>query len=161
MARARPARETTHRRATRKRTDIVRTFKQRIELAGSAEGPFQGMYALVDTGSVYTWVPGRILHDLGISPIDQYEFIMANGDRIKRERGEAVIRMDGRDFHTICVFGDDKDQVLLGAVTLEQFALTVDPVRKRLVPMPELPVASAHDAIQHGFGMPRRGSVES
>ena len=122
------------------------TFKHRIELAATTEGPFRGLYALVDTGSVYTWVPGRILRELGVSAIDQYDFEMANGERIPRQRGEAVIRLDGRVFHTICVFGDESDQVLLGAVTLEQFALSVDPVKKRLVPMPELPVAGAAPA---------------
>ncbi len=118
-------------------------FKHRIELAATPEGPFRGLYALVDTGSVFTWVPGRILRELGVVVTDEYSFEMANGDKIRRSRGEAVIRLDGRAFHTICVFGDDQDQTLLGAVTLEQFALAVDPIRKRLIPMPEIPVAGA------------------
>lgn len=119
------------------------TFRQRIEIAATAEGPFRGVSALVDTGSIYTWVPARILNELGIAPSDQYVFEMGNGEKVTRQRGEVVLRLSGHAFHTICVFGDDSDQLLLGAVTLEQFALTVDPVRKRLIPMAELPAASS------------------
>jgi len=67
---------------------------------------------------------------------------MANGEEIERDRAEAVMRLNGRVLHTICVLGEEKDQTLLGAYTLEGFALSVDPVRKRLVPMPVLPVAT-------------------
>jgi len=45
--------------STRKRSEKVGTLRQRIELAASVEGPFRGMYALVDTGSAYTWVPAE------------------------------------------------------------------------------------------------------
>jgi clan AA aspartic protease len=120
----------------------VGTFKQRIELAATPDGPFRGIYALVDTGSVYTWVPGRILEELGLSPSEHYDFVMANGEKVRRGRTEAVIRLDGRTIHTLCVYGDDTDQTLLGAYTLEGFALAVDPVKKRLIPMAELPAAS-------------------
>jgi clan AA aspartic protease len=120
----------------------VGTFKQRIELAATAAGPFRGLYALVDTGSAYTWVPGKIIRELGLAPFDQYKFVMANGEEIKRDRAEAVIRLDGRVLHTICVLAEGTDQTLLGAYTLEGFALSVDPVRKRLVPIPALPVAT-------------------
>lgn len=135
------SRRSTSPKAHSRGTKKVGTFKQRIELAAAPGGPFRGLFALVDTGSIFTWVPGRILRELGVAVTDEYSFEMANGERIKRQRGEAVIRLDDRAFHTICVFGDDRDQVLLGAVTLEQFALAVDPVKKRLVPMLELPVA--------------------
>ena len=134
-----------HHRTTTKKRDAkkVGTFNKRIELAATAEGPFRSVSALVDTGSIYTWVPGRILRALGIAPTDRYEFIMANGDKIERDRAEALIRLDGRVMHTICVFGEDVDQALLGAYTLEGFALSVDPLRRRLVPMEVLPAASA------------------
>ena len=130
------------RRSVSKRSEDVGIFKLRIEVAKTPDGPFRGVYALVDTGSIYTWVPGRILRELGVTPTSQYEFIMANGDRVLRDQAEAVIRLDDRVLHTIFVFGESTDQTLLGAYTLEGFALTVDPMRKRLVPMAELPAAT-------------------
>lgn len=117
------------------------TFRQRIEVAASPKGPFRGMYALVDTGSFYTWVPGRILRELGVEPMDSIEFELANGERVSRERYEVALRMAGQTIHTICAAGESKDQTLLGAYTLEGFALAVDPVNKKLVRLPVLPAA--------------------
>ncbi len=101
---------------------------------------------MVDTGSLYTWVPARLLRQLGLSPTDSISFFMADGQTIERDAVEAVLRLDGRVRHTICVFADKKDQILLGAVTLEQFGLAVDPVNKRLVPMPAVPAVSTQIA---------------
>jgi len=36
------------------------------------------------------------------------------------------------------VFGDEGVEALLGAATLETFSLAMDPVRRRLVPVPGL-----------------------
>lgn len=40
--------------------------------------------------------------------------------------------------YTICAFGDEGTEPLLGAYTLEGFALAPDPVNQRVVPMPRL-----------------------
>ena len=61
-------------------------------------------------------------------------------------RGEGVILtdaqgrqyIDGRIEMTIVVFGEDGGPLLLGAVTLEEFGLGVDPVGRKLVPVPGL-----------------------
>ena len=112
-----------------------------MELAAKPEGPFHAVDALEDTGSVYTWVPGQALRELGLEAAERIEFIMANGRHEFRDAVEAVMRLDGRVRHTICVFGQDSDQVLLGAYALEGFGLAADPVNRRLVPMPTLPAA--------------------
>lgn len=119
------------------------TFKHRVELAAKPEGPFRAIEALVDTGSIYTWAPGRILRELGLQPSEQIEFTMANGEPQTRDAVEAVARLDGRLRHTICVFGKDDDLVLLGAYTLEGFGLMADPINKRLVPAETMPAAGA------------------
>jgi predicted aspartyl protease len=139
---ARTPRAARHRPDSRARNKKVGTFRQRIELAADADGPFRSVTALVDTGSIYTWVPGRVLRGLGIVAKEKYPFEMANGERVYRERAEVLVRIDGRTLHTICVFGEGKDQASLGAYTLEGFALAVDPLRKRLVPMEVLPAAT-------------------
>jgi predicted aspartyl protease len=104
------------------------------------------MYALVDTGSFYTWVPGRILRGLGISPTTTRKFVMTNGEEEERGTAEAVLRVDGQVVHTIVVFGEEtgerKDQILLGAYALEGLAVAVDPISKKLVPpLSSLPAA--------------------
>lgn len=115
------------------------TFRYPIEIAARPEGPYERVEALVDTDSIYTWVPSSIMRRLDLAPTARQPFLLADGRQIDRDIVEAVVRIDGRSFHTICVFADEGDQVLLGSVTLEQFGLAADPVNKRLVPMPVLP----------------------
>ena len=120
-------------------------FRYPIEIAARPEGPYERLDALVDTGSLYSWVPSKLLRQLGLAPSGKRQFQLADGRIVARDVVEAVIRLDDQIVHTICVFTDESDQVLLGAVTLEQFALAADPVNKRLVPMPAIPAVSAPD----------------
>jgi hypothetical protein len=46
--------------------------------------------------------------------------------------------MYGRERISTIVLGDDTMQPLLGAITLEDFMLAVDPVREQLVEVPGL-----------------------
>src|SRR2546426_12003696 len=88
---------------------------------------------LVDTGSDYTWVPKGAL-EIGIAcEKKDLEFIMANGKKITRSVGFAIIRLD--KYFTIdeVVFAQPDDLGLLGARTLTGLNLTVDPKRKRIV----------------------------
>jgi len=109
------------------------------------EGPWRALDALVDTGSIYSWVPGTLLQELGLTATDNIQFQMANGETEPRDAVEALIRIDGRVRHTICIFGGEKDLVLLGAYALEGFGLAADPVNQRLVRMPTLPAATTAD----------------
>jgi predicted aspartyl protease len=121
----------------------VGTFKHPIDIAASADGPFRSLDALVDTGPLYTCVPARTLRELGLEPTDRIEFLLANGQRELRDGVEALVRLDGRIRHTVCIFGGDRDLVLLGADTREGFGFAADPVNKRLVPMATIPAALA------------------
>ncbi len=114
-------------------------FSVAIEIAASPQGPFLPLDAMVDTGSIYTWLPASRLRELGVSPQEQQWFVLADGTRIRRDLAEITVRMDGRIRHSLCVFGDEGSLTLLGAVTLEEFGLAVDPVSKRLVRLEVLP----------------------
>jgi len=97
---------------------------------------------LVDTGSEYTWIQGTILENLGIEREKKdVLFVMANGQRISRSVGFAIIRYD--KFFTVdeVVFAEKGDLLLLGARTLEGLNLTVDSGRKKLVAAGPLPAA--------------------
>ena len=49
--------------------------------------------------------------------------------------GEARVTLDGRSAYTIVAFGAEDAPPLLGALTLEELILAVDPVGERLVPI--------------------------
>ena len=92
------------------------------------------MDALVDTGASYSTLPASLLTSLGVSPLVEREFRLANGEMIHREIGAANVRIDGEVVTTLVVFADERSHPILGAMTLEQFNLAVDPVDMRLVP---------------------------
>lgn len=97
---------------------------------------------LVDTGSEYTWVPGTTLEKLGVGREKKdLEFVMANGQRVTRSVGFAIIRVDKSFTVDEVVFAERGDLLLLGARTLEGLSLTIDPRKKILVAAGPLPAA--------------------
>jgi predicted aspartyl protease len=90
--------------------------------------------ALVDTGSEYTWVPRQVLESLGIRTERTLAFIVADGRRLERDVGYALIRAAGTEAPDLVVFAEPGDLILLGAHSLEGLNLKVDPLRKQLVP---------------------------
>jgi predicted aspartyl protease len=89
---------------------------------------------LVDTGSEYTWVPAATLEKIGVKrEKEDVEFVMANGQRITRSIGFAIIRLDKYFTVDEVVFAEKGDVLLLGARTLGGLTLAVDPRRKKLV----------------------------
>ena len=114
------------------------TFSTPVEIAGPDNERFETVNVLAGTRATYTTLPSSTLRSLGVSPIDKREFKRENGERIHRDIGEARVRIDGRVRTTIVVFADERAPSLLGAVTLEEFSLAVDPVDLRLVRIPAI-----------------------
>ncbi len=117
-------------------------FRFPLEIAATPEGPFTSVDAVVDTGAFYTWVPASLLQALGIQPSFRRLFKVADGRTIERDVGEVAVRIEGRTIHTLCVFGDEGSEPLLGAFTLDGFAVAPDPINKKLVPLETLPLLS-------------------
>src|ERR1051325_1924988 len=89
---------------------------------------------LVDTGSVYTWVPESSLEKIGIDREKKdLAFVMANSQQVTRSVGFAIIRLDKHFTVDEVVFAEKGDLLLLGARTLEGLSLTVDSRQKKLV----------------------------
>jgi predicted aspartyl protease len=110
---------------------------------------------LVDPGSEYTWISSGTLERVGIQREKNIVVVLANGKRVTRNVGFAIVRLD--KFFTVdeVVFAEKGDLLLLGARTLEGLNLTVDPGRKKLVAAGPVPAASGervtwrrrHDAV--------------
>jgi clan AA aspartic protease len=116
----------------------VGVFSVTVDVGDQNGRRFVPIEVLVDTGATYTWMPASLLRDLGVTVVDQQEFILANGDSILRDVGQAMLRVDGKERITVIVFGEDDALSLLGAVTLEEMGLGVDPVNRRLIRVPGL-----------------------
>ncbi|HXG97518.1 MAG TPA: aspartyl protease family protein [Gemmatimonadales bacterium] len=114
------------------------TFRVTLHLAGATGERFTLMEALVDTGASYTWIPRDVLEGLGVRPDEERVFVLADGRAVRYPIAWVRVRLDERTQPTLVVWGDSGTEPLLGAFTLEGFGLGVDPVNRRLIPVPGL-----------------------
>ena len=91
---------------------------------------------LVDSGAFSSVVPTPVLEKLGIRPLDEQTFRLANGDKIVRKKGGALYKYNGRIGVADVVFGEEGDAQLLGVLTLEALGLALDPLKRELREMP-------------------------
>ena len=91
---------------------------------------------LVDSSAIYSVVPAETLKKLGIQPLTEEEFRLANGESIKRKKGIALFRYNDRVGGADVIFGEPDDSNLLGAFTLEALGLSLDPLKRVLKPLP-------------------------
>lgn len=90
---------------------------------------------LVDSGAVYSLVPAAILRKLGLRPYREVSFSLADGTIISRKVGDAYFEINGNRGPAPVIFGEEGDEPLLGATTLESLGLVLDPFKRRLIPM--------------------------
>jgi clan AA aspartic protease len=91
---------------------------------------------LIDSGAIYSVVPTPILERLGIQPISEQEFRLADGTKIVRKKGIALFKYGDKIGGADVIFGEEGDSVLLGAFSLEALGLALDPLKRELKPLP-------------------------
>jgi predicted aspartyl protease len=89
---------------------------------------------LVDSGSVFTWLPAETLARIGVEPVKQdVQIEMTDGRVVTRDVGYAILRV-GEFFATDeVVFAQRGDPTLLGSRALSGMNVHVDARHKRLV----------------------------
>lgn len=97
---------------------------------------------LIDSGAIYSVVPSPMLEKLGIRPLAQQEFRLADGSKFVRTKGVALFRRGEQVGGADVIFGEEGDSTLLGAFTLEALGLSLDPLRRELKPLPMILVKS-------------------
>ena len=106
--------------------------------------------ALVDTGATYSMIPGSVLAELGILPVESRTSRIADGSRVEMQTSWARFSAEGLNAVVRVSFGPE-GVYLLGATTLEDMGLAVDPVDQRLITQESLLMQSksAADASPH------------
>ena len=90
---------------------------------------------LIDSGAVYSLVPGKILDELEIEPYKEMSFTLADGTKIKRQVCSAYFEFEGEGGPAPVIYGEEGDELLLGATTLESLGLILNPFTRTLHPM--------------------------
>ncbi|MBM3943125.1 MAG: clan AA aspartic protease [SAR202 cluster bacterium] len=114
------------------------TFSVPIEVGDLAGRHFVAVDALVDTGANYTAIPASILESLGVARVGYRQFELANNHIVEYPIGQARIRFESQELFLLVVFAEENMSPLLGATALEIFGLAVDPIHRRLAPVPAL-----------------------
>ncbi len=111
-------------------TNAILTVKEHRKSEKTAEVNF-----LVDSGAVYSLVPGKILDELDIEPYKEMSFSLADGTVLKRRVCSAYFEFGGEGGPAPVVYGEEGDEPLLGATTLESLGLILNPFTRTLHPM--------------------------
>src|SRR6266508_2040782 len=111
------------------------TFTVTIDVGNPTGSTFESIEALVDTGATNTALPASLLRRLGVPPQSKSGYRIADGSRLELDVGRTWVSVDGQQEFKQVVFGPEGSRPVLGAVTLEEMGLSVDPVARRLVPV--------------------------
>ena len=111
------------------------TFKYPLRISDMDGLSTLDIEATVDTGAFYTTLPASLLRQLGVEPMGRRRFLVGDGRRVQMDIGEAKVTINDESVTTIVAFGEEDAPPVLGAYTLEGFALAVDPVEERLIPL--------------------------
>ena len=91
---------------------------------------------LVDSGAIYSVVPSPVLQKLGIRPLGEQVFRLADGTKILRKKGGAFFKFGDKFGVADVILGEEGDSTLLGALALEALGLALDPIRRELRELP-------------------------
>ena len=108
-------------------------FQVELEIGDPNGQRFESVSAMVDTGASYTLIPAPLLRELDIVPHAERTLTLADGRRVKMGYAWTWMRIDGQQDISPVIFGNDDATPLLGVMTLELFALGIDPVSQRLI----------------------------
>jgi clan AA aspartic protease len=89
----------------------------------------------VDSGATYTVLPQSVWKKLQLKPRRKQSFILADGTVMKRKVSECYIEIPQGACHTPVILGEKHDEAILGAVTLEELAVVLNPFERKLQPM--------------------------
>ncbi|MBA2334830.1 MAG: clan AA aspartic protease [Pyrinomonadaceae bacterium] len=94
--------------------------------------------ALVDTGAISLCIPEHIKVQLALEEVEKREITVADGSRLKVSYvGPIQVRFGNRSsFVGALVLGD---QVLFGAIPMEDMDLVINPLRRTITVNPESP----------------------
>jgi len=123
---------------------MMGTFRVRVHVF-KLEDPLRSeeLEMLVDTGASRTLIPPSVVLALGLRPEKRQTFMLADGTEMGRDLAWVGIEYGGDPVHSLAILVEESDPPILGAITLEDLVLQVDPVQRTLRPTKQFLLASA------------------
>src|SRR5437867_2739890 len=98
-------------------------------------GSIRIVWFLVDLGVIYSELFVKIWWALRLRAERKVEFTLADGTPIERGVSECRFEIQGKAVTSLVVLGAERDNALLGAVTLETLGLMLNPLTREILPM--------------------------
>ena len=105
------------------------------------ERVWEGLF-LVDTGATDCYVPAKYLRAIGIEPVTERTYELADGSELRVPIGLARIEFMGEITAGTVLFGNDDAEPILGVTALESVGIEVDPKNQRLKRLPAVRLKS-------------------
>ena len=120
--------------------DMGLTFvTTKLTPASAQGGEFEAQF-LVDTRATDSIVPGHELKRIGLAPVGNTAYEMADGTLHRFNFGLARIEFMGEITAGRVIFGPDSCEPILGVTALESVGILVDPANKTLKRLPAIPM---------------------
>jgi predicted aspartyl protease len=104
-----------------------------IQATVSNDGRSATLEFLVESGTRYTLLPLETWKALELEPMRSMRFLLADGTGIERNLTECRISLPAHGtLHTPVILGEERDDALLGVITLEEFGLALNPFERTL-----------------------------
>jgi clan AA aspartic protease len=110
-------------------------FRVELIVQPNGGGTVRRVDALVDTGAAYSMLPRSFVEALGYAPARAQRVVLADGRVEEWTLAQVHVECEGRRTVTPVLMGPPGCPALLGATTLEELGLGVDPLGRRLVPV--------------------------
>lgn len=121
----------------------INTGLTRIDVTLKSRGSSKRTYReqfLVDTGAADSMAPASRLRSIGIKPIGERVYELADGTKQKYQFGLAEITFMNEITAGRVIFGPDDVEPILGVTALESAGITVDPANQALRRLPAIPL---------------------
>ena len=110
-----------------------------LKRLGSSKRSFTSDF-LVDTGAIDSMAPATKLRSIGIQPIGEKAYELADGTKQTYEYGLVAIEFMNEMTAGRVIFGPDDVEPILGVTALESAGLSVDPAGQTLRRLPAIPL---------------------
>ena len=106
---------------------------------------WEGMF-LVDTGATDCLVPKRHLESVGLEPIGQRVYELADGSQLQVDITAALVEVMGQPAGATIIMADGDIEPLLGVTALESAGIEVDPRNETLKRLPAVRLKKTQQA---------------
>jgi clan AA aspartic protease len=111
--------------------------KVKIRNLSSSDGAFEELF-LVDSGATDSLVSAAVLHRIGMQPVGQMTYELADGTRQEYTFGLAEITILEEITAGRVIFAPADSEPILGVTALESAGFTIDPCSQTLKKLPAI-----------------------